>query len=269
VIVLKQWTTEVFYDAANSVGSPLGTVQGAKASYGCVTADSVQEIDDILFWVSTNRQSTPQVVKMEKLACEVVSTAPIERLLVGQTFTVTYAWCIKIGGHAFYVLTVKAANLTLAYDMTEKMWSQWTDENGNYLPIVAVTFDSLMRHVVQHETNGRLYYMSLDNFGDAGADIQLDLITPNFDANQRLSKNLNRMDFIADRVAGSKLQMRWNDFDYEESKWSNFIETDLGLELPFQKDLGSFARRAFHFRHKQQVRFRLQAVDVQMSLGSA
>ena len=32
-VALKQWTTETFYDAANATGSPLGTVQGAKARW--------------------------------------------------------------------------------------------------------------------------------------------------------------------------------------------------------------------------------------------
>lgn len=269
VIIFKQWSTEVFYDAGNSVGSPLGTVQGAKASYGCVSGDTVQEIDDILFWVATNRQSTPQVVMMEKLKVDVVSTAPVERLLVASNFSSINSFCIKTGGHAFYVLTLKDINLTLAYDMKEKMWSQWTDASSNYFPICAVTFDSAMRHVAQHESNGKLYYMSLDTFGDDGVNIQLDLITPNFDGGERFSKNLQRMDFIADRVTGSNLLMRYNDEDYDETKWSNFETIDLGQPNPYTTNLGSFYRRAFHLRHAQQVKFRLQAIDLQIAEGSA
>ena len=61
----------------------------------------------------------------------------------------------------------------------------------------------------------------------------------------------------------------YNDEDYDETKWSNFQNIDLGIRNPYLTNLGSFYLRAFHLRHSQQVAFRLQAIDLELALGSA
>lgn len=52
VVALKEWTIEYFFDAGNPSGSPLQSVQGMKIAYGCAHQDSVQKINDILFFLS-------------------------------------------------------------------------------------------------------------------------------------------------------------------------------------------------------------------------
>lgn len=269
VVAFNTWSTEIFFDAGNATGSPLGNVQGSKQSYGCANADSIQRIDDVLFWVSTNEAASVQVVKMERLGLSIISDSAIDRLLrtsdlsAGQIMT----WQIKIDGHSFYVLTVKSLNLTIAYDIVENRWHQWTDANGNYFPIIASTYDSQGRHVLQHESNGRLYYMDTSYFSDGATDpISVDIYTPIFDASTRRRKNLSKMEVIGDQVSGSILSVQYSDNDYQT--WSKPRFFDLGQERPIMTELGTFSKRAFHFQHKQDCFFRIQAVEVQYDIGS-
>lgn len=266
-VALKQWSAEVFYDAGNATGSPLGTVQGARASFGCVTGDSVQSIDDILIWVCTNQSSSTQVIKMEGLKTEVISNYAIERLLDSVDFTTTYSLQFKNIGHRFYVLTVKAANLTIVYDLDEKRWHQWTDANGNYFPFVAVTYDqTTLNHQFQHESDGYIYLASESYFLDQTSLIPVDIVTPNFDGGTRRGKMMNMMQFIGDQVAGSTLQVRFNDSDYDATKWTNYRSVDLGQKQPQLMNCGTFKRRATHIHHACNTSFRLQAVDLALDL---
>ena len=267
VIAFKQWSTEVFYDAANSTGSPLGTVQGAKINYGCASADSIQEIDGILLWVSTNRTGTVQVLAMDGLKALPISTKPIERLLeksVNFSTETVFSWQLNDDGHRFYVLTFKTADLTIVYDITEKMWYEW-DTAGVYFPIVSSTYDATLNHIVQGETDGNLYYMGREYTTDTNVTITVDIVTPNFDGGVRQRKVLNFLEIIGDQVKGSLLKIRKSDDDYQT--WSNFRTVDLSKKRPFLTNCGTFYRRVYNFRHESNTRMRLQAAEMQIDLG--
>lgn len=265
IIAMKEWTTEVFYDAGNLTASPLGRVAGAKSIYGCVAADSVQDCDGLLMWLARSRNASPSVVLMENLKVTPISTRPVERLLDGANLSTIYSWYIKFDGHRCYGLTLKNSNLTLVYDLQERMWHQWTDSAGNYFPIVAATFDSSMRRVMQHESNGKLYYCSPIYINDDGTVVPRDIYTPNFDGGVRRRKTMNFMEVIADQQPGSVLQVRVSDDDYQT--WSNFRSVNLGEARPNLIECGTFYRRAHHLRHASNTPLRLQAVEMQIDLG--
>ncbi len=269
VIAFKQWSTEVFYDAANAAGSPLGTVQGAKASYGCVSADSVRMLDGILIWVATNKEGSAQVVKMDNLKVEPISTRFIERLLDHADFTTVHSFVFKLDGHRFYVLTIVNENITLVYDLTENRWHQWTDSSGNYFPIVDAACLSTGEHIFQHATNGRLYKAGMSYADDDGSLIQVDIFTPNFDGGVKMTKMLNRLELVCDQKQGAEMQVRSNDNDYDSKSWTNFRTLDLSKKRPTITDCGSFRRRAYNFRYMKPVRMpRVQAVELDMELGT-
>lgn len=270
VIAFKQWSTEVFYDAANPTGSPLGTVQGAKVNYGCISSDSVRDMDGMLLWAATSQQAGVQILMMDNLKAQIVSTKPVERLLQFATWTAgnVFSWVLKINGHRFYGLTLKANNLTLVYDIDDKRWAQWTDTNGNYFPVVDATTTTSFGHVMQHETDGKLYSVSSDNLLDGTGLISVDIYTPNFDGGTRRKKNMNFMEYIGDQVVGSELFVRVNDYDYNPQRWTNFRKMDLSTQRAFLTNCGTFRRRAMHLRHRANTKFRIQAVEMQLDLGS-
>ena len=269
-VIFKQWSTEIFYDAGNATGSPLGTVQGAKVDYGCVTAESVQQIDGIFFWVATNQSASTQVIMMAGLKAQVVSTDPIERLLDSADWTTTYSLQLKNIGHRFYIITSVVSNITLVYDLDQKLWHQWTYVASNtYFPFVSSTYDSTtFRHELQHESDGYIYLLNEGYFTDNGLTITVDIVTPNFDGETNRRKQMNVMKFIADETPGSVLQVRKNDHDFALDKWSNFRNVDLSKKQPMLTNCGSFVRRAYNLRHQSQTALRLKAVEMQIDLGT-
>lgn len=266
VVDFKQWSVEVFYDAQNATGSPLGRVEGAKVDYGCASQELVQKLDDSIFWVTANQSPLRQVAAFRGLKDQIVSTPAIDRLVTAWDLTTCFSWQLMLNGHRWYVITSKISNMTLAYDVGENMWEQWTDVNGNYLPIVSSTYNSSGQALLQGESDGYIYTMSPTQKTDYNNLITVDIYTPNFDGGTRRGKQLNMMYFIGDQVEGSTLQVRSNDFDYQPTKWSNFRDVDLGAETPMLEQEGTFARRAYNFRHRANTDFRLAAVDLQMDL---
>lgn len=269
VVALKQWSAEVFYDAGNASGSPLGAVQGAKMNFGCAHQDSVQDVNGVLLWLSATEEAGLQVVAVDALKISVVSTPAVERLLRNADLTTVYSWQIKVGGHRFYILTIVEENLTLAYDLTDRFWHQWTDTDGNYFPIVASTYNSSRQAILQHESNGRLYTASMDYATDDGDVVQIDIYTPNFDGGTRRRKQMNMLKIVGDQQPGSILQVRVNDFDYNPKHWTNFRTFNMAQKDPWIDNCGTFVRRIHNFRHRCAVRMpRIQAVEMQIDLGT-
>jgi len=267
VIALKEWTTEVFYNAGNFPGSPLAPVAGAKSPYGCVAADSIQEIDDVLFWMSSNRTASPQIVCMEDLKVRVVSTPSVDRLLENARSGDVFSWAFKHGGHKFYGITAKHVNLTLVYDIDQNLWYQWTNASGNYWPIVYITFDENLNHIAQHETSGQMFYFEAhwDYHSDAGDIFAVDIITPATDFGIDRRKVLNQMRFNADKVLLSTLEVRVSDDDYET--WTAARTVNLYDRRPILSQCGTFYRRAWWFRHQASTPFRIRSIDLQLDIG--
>lgn len=265
VCAFNEWSTEFFFDAGNATGSPLGPVEGAKIGYGCVSEDSVQSIDDALFFLCSNKTSSTQVGMIADTQFRIISTKYIDKLLKGADFSNVMSWQLKMNGHSFYVVTVVGANLTLAYDIIEHRWHQWTDKDGNYFPICASTYDNSGRHVLQHATNGILYYADSDTWMDDQDPIQCDIYTPIWDGQTRRNKLLSQLAVIGDRYPGMVLACRYSDDDYVS--WSNFRKIYMDSDYPCIEDEGTFRRRAYNFRHTQDCPMRVQAVELQYDVG--
>lgn len=269
VVAIKSWSTQFFYDAGNPVGSSLSPVSGAIFNFGCISSDTFAELDGVLYWATQSKEGTYSVVEVENLQYRIISTPSVERqldLASGGTF---YAFAYQHVGHRFYVLTNVTNNVTMVYDIGEKLWYRWTDYQGNYYPIAARTVDPDGNEWHQAIATGNVYEMKGDYLypNDYGHVVPVDIYTPNFDAGVGRQKTLWQMRFNADQVPGSKLLIRASDDDYQT--WNNFRSVDLSKkpDVCILNDEGTFYRRAYHFRHYANTAFRIRSVDLQMDIG--
>lgn len=279
VVALKDWTTQFYYDAGNAPpGSPLAEVQGAIIPWGCVDANTPQEIDDMLIWVATNKGASPRVVILQDLHIRVVSTPAVDRYLNATSKysggALFKSLTIKIPGHRFYILHVYLtyfgipSSVTLVYDIDIDLWYIWSDANGNYWPIAASATDSSGRTLLQSDTDNNLFVLNEASIypNDNGSIVPVDIYTPNYDARVARRKQLSMMTFNSDQTNGSTMQMRYSDDDYQN--WSNPETIDLSVERPSTNDLGTFYRRAFHFRHQCNTDLRIKSIDLQLDIGT-
>jgi hypothetical protein len=264
-IAIKTIETEVFYDAGNGTGSPLGPVQGSKIGVGARSAESVVRCGDDLAWVGTTREGAVQVMFMSKVHGEAISTPSVERLLEHVDFSVTYAWAARVSGHRYYVVTSKNSNLTLAFDLSAGAWYIWTDANGNYLPIVSSTYDSGANSILQHESNGKLYTFDSTNFGDDGSVFTVSVFTANYDGGLRSKKTCSTVDVIADEIS-TNVAVSWSDDDYQT--FSTPQSVNLNQERVMFQDGSSFRKRAYCITHTDNTFLRIKALNIMASAGT-
>jgi hypothetical protein len=268
VVAIKTWSTQFFYDAGNTTGSSLSPVPGAVYNFGCISADSFAELDGVLFWVTQSKEGTNKVVKINNLQAEFISTPAVERQLdLGNQNASFYATAYQHAGHEWYLITNTRTNVTMVYDIGEKLWYLWTDYQGNYYPIGARCIGPSDSEWSQAIITGNIYTMDGDYIypNDYGNIVPVDIYTPNFDAGVDRIKYLSQMRFNADQDSGGKLWVRFSEDDYKS--WNNYRQVDLGRIRPLLNDEGSFYRRAYHFRHYADKPLRIRSVDLQMDIG--
>src|SRR5208282_11370 len=278
IVAFKQWTTQIFYDASAQIsgqGTPLGAVPDSQVPYGCLHPFTVQKIDEILLWATSNHTISPQIILMQNLTPTIVSTPSVDGVLdnfsaitayiSGSPFYYNpgiYSWVLKHAGHRFYGLTIPLLNVTLVFDIDQKLWYVWSDSNGNYWPFGYFTYEGVNLNVGAEGIHlaqclpsptpyqlpfnlGSLYPIDGDyDFPTDGGNIfPVDIYTPSTDFGTLREKQLNMMYFEADQVLGSKMFARYTDDD------------------------GSFTKRAYNFRHAAACPFRIRSSGLDIDIG--
>lgn len=284
VVALLDNGVEFFYDAGNATGSPLAPAENLYFGIGCANYHTIQRISETLIWVTTTRDVSYKVVLMENTRPNIISTPAIERILnsvdissTSGTPPVIYSWHLITGGHTFYGITLKDKNMTLVYDLTEKMWYQWTDPDGNYLPFVSVTGGAGIPFLAQHESNGSIYvwdnqyaadYVLEAKYGFAplkGDSIPITIRTPRWDGGTTRNKNINAIAFVGDIIPGKIITVQTSDDDYQT--WSTPKTVDLGMDWPNMMNVGTFRRRAWRITSNDYLPFRMQYMELQTDIG--
>ena len=81
IVAIGTQTTEFFYDAGLSPGSPFLPYQSNVLQFGLAAEDSVVQMDNTLVWVSQSKQRGRQVMALNGVTPQVVSTAYIDKVL--------------------------------------------------------------------------------------------------------------------------------------------------------------------------------------------
>jgi hypothetical protein len=270
IVAIKSNSIQFFYDAGNTTGSPLAEVPGTIINFGCADPASVQQFEDVIVFVTNNIEGISRVAIMKNLQPQIVSTPFVERVLRlnGLGYGEITSLLINLDGHIIYVITNQSLNVSMAYDIEQKLWYQWTDASGNMYPVAAVTNGyPTLNSLICIDYSGNVNYLSphYATPNDNGVVPPVDIYTPNFDGGIDRQKFLHMMRFNGDQQAGSKLKVRSSDDDYK--KYTNFRTVDLSIRRPVLDNCGAFYRRSWHLRHQSNTPFRLNAVALEMDVG--
>jgi len=125
-VALKEYSTELLYDAANPVGSPLSPVDNGFLKVGCASGTSVVTWNESLIWISQSKQEGRGVYVLRGIQPQKISTPDVERILNKDNLFTVYAYAARLDGHDLYILTLVTSNITLVYDFSSNMWSTWS-----------------------------------------------------------------------------------------------------------------------------------------------
>jgi hypothetical protein len=267
LIAFGQWSTEFFYDAGNTVGSPLLPNQTFRIEFGCANGNSVVEMQQTVVWVAVGRNTGRTVLMLDGTRPVQISDVSIERILNQSDLTNVRAYSLKLSGHYFYVLNLLDDDLTLVCDIKSKQWSIWTsfvDGQENILDGVFYTSYNNEGYALDND-NGVLYNVSEHNYTDLVGPIQFRIRTPLIDADSTMRKFIGRLEVVGDKI-GATLRIRHTDDDY--NNWSQYRNVDLSATRSVLYQNGNFRRRAYEFFCTDNQPLRLQTLEMDLDAGT-
>ena len=224
--------------------------------------------------MAQGRTGGKSIMMLEGNDLKTISSKPIERLIDeeanggGNGIADAYAFGMRIGGHQFYVLTLKNTAKTLVCDIRDGTWHQWTSFDGsNETYFTGMDFcEDADKKFILDEDNGKIYNMDLDIHQDSTNDIKVEMLTNRVDFLSSKPKFLYRLGVIGDiQSSASTVTIDWSDDDYNTYSTSRTV--DMSNALPKLSALGRFHRRAFRLKHIANTPLRLEALEMGVILG--
>jgi len=271
IVAFGEYSTQFFYDAANSSGSPLNKYTGAVSLIGCAEAATITVADDTVCFVGQMITGGRFIAKIEGMEPKQASPYYINRLLdaEGSALSSSSGYHIRIGGHSFYIVNLTSQEISIVYDMDSKQWSVWTLYDGSseeYFKFVESVADDADDVFLLHESDGYYYKMSESVYQDNSQDIKVSGTTALYAGESLANKFMSRLEIIGDRTSSSAtLNLSWTDDDY------NTFSTARGIDLSGRNPLtrlGRFTRRGFRYTFEENAPMRLKALDLAISGGS-
>lgn len=125
VMVLKEWSTEFFYDAANATGSILAPVRNMFFRIGCAHDGSVKETAGSVIWMGVTKDGFGRsIYRMVDGSPQKISTSEVDKILDSDDLSSVSCWTGKLAAHEFYGINLSSTSL--ACDLTTGIWSVFT-----------------------------------------------------------------------------------------------------------------------------------------------
>lgn len=259
---------EFFYDAANPTGSPLSRNVSLSLKIGCPAPETAKQAERILMFVGTTTNGGYGVWQIKDFTPKKVSNEGIDKVLdaEGTSIANARAYFIRISGHLFYV--IRLTSQTLVYDLEENLWSEWSsNSSGSHVVFVgAYSYDlGDGTALILGNSNGILYTLGSNVYQDSSVDILMDIYTTKLDFESMNRKFLHSLSIVGDEISGQSLLVRWTDDDYVT--WTAYFTVDISTSPMDLLRGGVFRRRAYNLRYIGNTRYRIEALEMNLSLG--
>jgi hypothetical protein len=169
--IIGERTTEVWYNSgANSF--PFARVNNAVMQHGSGSADTVQELDNGLFWGNRDEQGESIVWRTQGFQTVRISTHTVEQAIESYGgFANATSWTYSQDGHTFYVLNFPQA--TWVYDCATGEWHERAYTSSGILQRHRAETHAYFngKHIVGDYLNGNVYELSKTAYDDAGAEM--------------------------------------------------------------------------------------------------
>ena len=124
-------TRSVEFWAPTGDTSVFARVSGSVVPWGCVSYQTIQQVDSSLFMLARNVGGDAEVIALQGYQAQAVSTPDVEydinQNLAGGAIK---ALVVRKQGHTFYVLNLP--NKTWAYNATTGEWDEWQTDGGRW-----------------------------------------------------------------------------------------------------------------------------------------
>jgi Phage stabilisation protein len=268
IVAFNQWSTQFFYDAANPTASPLSVNSSANLEIGCANGNSIAKFEQTVVWVGQSNSAGKGVYLLNGIAPNKISNQYIDKYLDVDGVTNCTGYGIKYQGHSWYVLTLPDTDITLVFDIDEKVWSFWSSQIGRVEQYFVGDFSTYYQGItyIQDAHDGELYYLDDGTYTDADGPINFRLVSPLLDADTQDRKFISRVEIVGDKV-DTILRIRHTDDDYQH--WSQYRNVNLSNQRPVLYQNGTTRRRAYELYNNDNAAIRLDAMEMEITKGDS
>lgn len=265
IAVFGSNSIEFFYVGSATEGSPFKRTSQAAALLGSVCVNSIQQKDGVIFFVANSDTGGFHVATIEGLKVKGMTDETYNRIIQaeGNNILNCYAYTIRVNGHYFYILNLVGQNRTLAYDITQQFWHEWS-WNGGRMPF-RYSSRKNQDYFLVGPSNGSVYKISGTAFQDVSYPIELLVQTTPLDGGNMDRKFMRRATLVTDYVANSTVSLSYSDNDYQT--WSTEKTKNVSANRTTWTALGSFRRRSFRIKHSSNTPFRAESLELFIDQG--
>lgn len=255
LFLFGEQTTEIWTNTGGDT-FPFSRLSGTFIMFGCVSADTLQEADGSIYWLSQSPQGECMVLRTVNYDRERISTFAIENEFQGYSrVDDAFGYIQQMSGHYWYVLTFPTANKTWVFDSSTQHWHEreYLNEDGSSARERANCFAFWKgMHIVGDWENGNLYEMRLDTYNDNGNEVRRIRSFPH------LADSGNRVHYKEFKAAmqtgsagfGKETDVRLRYSDTKGESWGGYVTANLGNRGQYLTDcrflrLGTARSRVF------------------------
>ena len=164
IMVLKEWSCEFFYDAANATGSILAPVRNMFQLIGCGNENTVRDVMGTVVWLGVTRDGFGRsIYMMDGQGPKKISTPQVDKILDSDALTSVSSWTAKLGPHEFYGINL--TSISLAIDLPTGLWSVFTylTSSGVTKTITAISTAGVVTSTAHGYSDGDIILVSSTN----------------------------------------------------------------------------------------------------------
>ena len=271
IVAFGRESVQFFYNAGNATGSPLSRIDTATLKVGCINADALAQISDVLFWVGGGPQGGSTVYMYDGTTNRISPPEIDFQLLLAGPDNISLT-TEKYYGRAFVV--IKANATTYVYCVEEKKWHERTATTPLWYKSAGLSSGTQIftYSISNMSTAGKVYVINptaLD-FRDDTVAFTATIQSANDDMGTQDVKFHHELRIMADiESTSSPLTVSYSDDDY--ATFVTYGTVDLSLGDRFRKitRLGSSVKRAWKFAHSSNTQFRISGFEEKVSIGKS
>lgn len=263
IVAFGSTSIEYFYDTGVFPGTPLARNAAAGHQIGTPAPNSIVETEEQIIFIGQTGVGGRTIWIMDGFQPTEIGIDPVKKDLNLETLAnlaITPTFCVRYGGHRFFVMNLTTVDKTWVYDFDTKMWHQWSSPSGgvgtkfrcNY----STTDSSFGTPLLQDNIGGWQFFLtygqSYDDISGTRTAITSTATSAKLDFGNLNRKFMHRFSLVCDRPPGATstaCTIYWSDDDYQT--WSSGVTIDVNSTLPTLTQLGSFRRRAFKVVYAQ------------------
>jgi len=262
---------EYFYDAANTIGSPLAREQSAVQQFGTTASRTIVQTAKEVILVGETGNAGHTVWTIEGFKEKEISTSAVRSILLkeDESLVDAVASVVRVSSQKLYIL--KLSTRTLVYSFDTDLWSEWAtgvDNASNYLTGLLIEGRSGTA-IALVSTSGFVGEVHEKYFTDNGTPIYCQVVTPKYDFDTMNRKTMSRLCLVGDvpdsTGVDNTFTIYWSDDDYQT--WSAGRPLSFNHGFPIIAQLGNFRRRAFKIVYNAPHLVRLDEIEVDINKG--